>query len=103
MQAFQKALEVRTKADLPQNWATTEQSLGVSLLYEGRRSNGIKAKALLNQSLQAFSSVLDVYTKVDNPYGWARTMRNLSEVYKAQGNTAAAQQALVDANSVDPR
>jgi tetratricopeptide (TPR) repeat protein len=62
-----------------------------------------KAAALFDQAVQAYRSALEVRTKANDPYHWARTMRNLSLVYKDQGNTAAAQQALAEANSVDPQ
>ena len=103
MQAYRSALEVYTKADLPQNWAATQNNLGNALRNEGERADGDKAAALLDQAVQAYRSALEVRTKANDPYHWARTMRNLSLVYKDQGNTAAAQQALADANSVSPQ
>ena len=103
VQAYRSALEVRTKADLPQDWATTQNNLGLALLDEGERASGEQSAALLEQAMQAYRSALEVFTKVDAPYYWALTMRNLAIVYKDQGNTAAAQQALADANSVSPQ
>ncbi|MGD0471308.1 MAG: hypothetical protein ABSA54_23285 [Terriglobales bacterium] len=35
VQAYRSALEVRTKADLPQDWARTQNNLGYALKEEG--------------------------------------------------------------------
>ena len=78
-------------------------NLGSALLREGERASGEQSAALFNQAVQAYRSALEVFTKVDEPYNFAMTMRDLADVYKVQGNTAAAQQALADANSVDPQ
>ena len=40
VEVFKKALEVRTKAALPQDWAWTQNGLGVALWDEGIRSSG---------------------------------------------------------------
>ena len=81
----------------------TQNNLGIALRNEGERADGDKAAALFDQAVQAFRSALEVRTKANDPYHWARTMRNLASVYQVQGNAAAAQQALADANSVDPQ
>ena len=71
MTAYQNALEVRTRADLPQDWAGTQLALGDVLQDEAGRSNGAEAEALSNQSALAYQSGLEVYTKVNMPRAWA--------------------------------
>ncbi len=77
MQAYRSALEVYTKADLPQDWASTQINLGNALDEEGERASGDKAAALLDQAVQAYHSALEVYTKADLPQDWARTQNDL--------------------------
>ena len=99
-QAYRSALEVYTRADLPQQWAMAQNNLGTALQQEGMSSQGNPSATLLNQAAQAYQSALEVRTKTTDPYHWAQTMRNLAIVYNAQGNTAAAQQTTAEANSV---
>ena len=53
VQADRSVLEVYTKADLPQEWAMTQNNLGLALWDEGERASGDKAMALLAQAVQA--------------------------------------------------
>ena len=79
VQAFRSALEVRTKADLPQEWAATQNDLGNALMDEGERASGDKAAALLAEAVEAFQNALQVYTRVDLPQGWAAIELNIME------------------------
>ena len=102
-QAFRNTLQVYTQAALPQDWARSQNNIGSALWLEGLVSSGDAATSFFNQAAQAYQGALQVYTKTADPYDWAGTMRNLSSTYKQLGNTAAAQQALADADSVDPQ
>ena len=75
--AYQSALEVYTKADLPQDWARTQNNLGFALWDLGTRSGGEEGGKLLEQAVAAYQSALAVYTKADLPQDWARTQNNL--------------------------
>jgi tetratricopeptide (TPR) repeat protein len=103
VQAFRNALEVYTKADLPQAWAGTQNNLGNALKAEGERAGGDKAAALLDQAVQAYERALEVFTRADLPGYWAMTMRNLARAHKDLGDTASADAELKAANEVDPR
>ena len=73
VEAFRKALEVYTKADLPRDWARTQNNLGISLQDEGERAGGDKDYRLARPgSAQAYQSALEVYTKADLPQDWAK-------------------------------
>ncbi len=67
VQAFRNALEFRTKADLPQDWAVTQNNLGLALWEEGLHASGDRATALFDQAAQAFRRVLEVDTQADRP------------------------------------
>ena len=85
MAAFQSALEVYTKADLPQDWARTQNNLGLALHDLATRSGRAKGRKLLGQAVAAFKSALEVYTKADLPQDWARTQNNLDIALKELG------------------
>ena len=81
--AYQSALEVYTKADLPQGWARTQNNLGLALHDLGTRSGGGgKGRKLLEQAVAAYQSALEVYTKADLPQDWIRTQNNLDTTLK---------------------
>jgi len=93
--AYRGALEVCTKADLPQDWAGTQNNLGIALMHEGEGASGDKAAGLLDQAVQAYRSALEVFTKADTPQAWASTQNNLGialmdEEEWAGGDKAAA-------------
>ena len=75
--AYRSALEVRTKADLPQDWAKTQNNLGTALAELGTRSGGEEGRKLLEDAVAAYRSALEVYTKADLPQDWAMTQNNL--------------------------
>ena len=67
VEAFQNALQVRTKAALPQDWAETECDLGDALSDEAHFGSGEKAAALLAQAVEAYRNALTVRTKDELP------------------------------------
>jgi tetratricopeptide (TPR) repeat protein len=101
--AFQNALEVRTRADLPQDWAKVENNLGNALRDEGERNTGDKATALLNQAVQAYNSALEIFTRDGLPQYWAVVMGNLARAHRDLGDTASADAESKAANEVDPQ
>jgi tetratricopeptide (TPR) repeat protein len=95
VQAYQNALQVYTKADSPDDWASTQNNLGLALADERLGAGGDKAAALLDQAAQAYRSALEVYTKADSPDDWASTQNNLGlalteEALDAGGDKAVA-------------
>ena len=69
--AYRSALEVNTKADLPQDWARTQNNLGNALQELGTRSGGEEGRKLLEDAVAAYRSALEVCTKADLPQYWA--------------------------------
>jgi tetratricopeptide (TPR) repeat protein len=102
VQAYRAALEVYTKPDLPQNWASTQNNLGVALVNQGERSSGAQATDLLAQAVQAYRAALEVNTKADLPQDWARTQNNLGVALIDQGDYSAAADAIEAGLEVSP-
>jgi tetratricopeptide (TPR) repeat protein len=94
VQAYHSALEVDTKADLPQAWAWTQDSLGIALMDEGVRAGGDKAAGLFAQAAEACTNSLQVFTKDAQPQDWARTQDILGGVLMVEGELAGRDQAV---------
>ena len=60
--AYRSALEVRTREQLPQDWAATQNNLGLTLQEQAIRTGGSKRAELLAQAMAAYRSALEVYT-----------------------------------------
>jgi tetratricopeptide (TPR) repeat protein len=88
------ALEVRTKADLPQDWAQTESNLGLALLDLGTRRGGEEGRKLLTEAVAAFRSALQVYTKADLPQDWDQTQNNLGVALRELGSQLEGEEGL---------
>ena len=54
----------------PQDWAATQNNLGIALQDLGTRSGGEEGRKLLEEAVAAYRSALEVYTKADLPQGW---------------------------------
>jgi hypothetical protein len=72
-------LEVRTREQLPQHWATTQNNLGIALRDEAARTEGIKGAELLAQAVTAFRSALEVYSAEAFPLQHQHTEEQLKE------------------------
>jgi len=80
--AYRSALEVRTRTDLPLDWATTQNNLGTALKTLGEREEG---SARLEEAVTAYGHALEVYTRTDLPLQWATTQNNLGVVLRTLG------------------
>ena len=77
VEAYRSALKVRTREQLPQEWATTQNNLGNALCNLASRSEGPRATELLDQAVEAYRSALKVRTREQLPQDWAMTQNNL--------------------------
>ena len=75
-----KALEIYTREHLPQDWAVTQNNLGVALRAHADRTEGPKGTELLAQAVSAYRSALEVRTREQLPQDWAMTQNNLGVV-----------------------
>src|SRR4029077_12438857 len=92
--AYRSALEVRTKADLPQGWAMTQNNLGGALENLGTHSGGEEGRKLLEEAVAAYRSALEVYTKADLPQDWAQTQNNLGNALSDLGSQLEGEEGL---------
>ena len=69
--AYRSALEVHTREQLPQDWATTQNNLGRALSDQAARTEGPKGAELLAEAVSAYRSALEVRTREQLPQDWA--------------------------------
>ena len=81
--AYRAALTVRTKERLPQQWASTQNNLGIVLSNQGTRTGGEASKELIRQAINAFELALQIRTREALPVQWEETMGNLAHAKKA--------------------
>ncbi|KOP26269.1 hypothetical protein AMR41_11255, partial [Hapalosiphon sp. MRB220] len=75
--AYESALEVYTREAFPQDWATTQNNLGIAY---GDRILGERANNL-ESAIAAYESALEVRTREAFPQQWATTQNNLGNAY----------------------
>jgi tetratricopeptide (TPR) repeat protein len=90
--AFRSALEVYTKADLPQNWAAAQNNLGAALQALGIRSGAEEGPKLVRDAVAAYRSALEGRTKADLPQDWAQTQYNLGLALYEFGTRSGAEE-----------
>ncbi len=102
--AERAALEVYTKADLPQAWAGAQMNLGNALENQGRCSRRLgpdDAMDPLAQAAQAYRAAQEVYTKADFPEDWADAQQSLGNLLDDLAErTSGAQAAAFFAQAV---
>ncbi len=66
--------------DLPQDWAQTQNSLGIALWDQASRLpvDSTARKALLTQSIESFRAALEIHTQSVFPIDWVRAQMNLA-------------------------
>ena len=77
--AYRSALEVRTREQLPQDWAQTQSNLGNALRHQAARTEGPKGAELLAQAVAAYQSALEVYSAEAFPFYHEQTEKQLKE------------------------
>ena len=68
--AYRAALEERTRARVPLEWAMTQMNLGIALRTLGERESGT---ARLEEAVAAYRAALEENTRARVPLQWART------------------------------
>ena len=82
--AYHNALQVRTREQLPQDWAATQNNLGNALRDLAERSEGAQASQYLQQAFDAFHSALNVYSESGFPAQWTQITRTLANAYEIE-------------------
>jgi hypothetical protein len=75
--AYRSALEVYTREQLPQDWALTQNNLGLVLYELGKRSSGGQSARYLNEAIASYGNALSIFTPEADPYRNETARRNL--------------------------
>jgi len=93
--AYRDALQERTRARVPLQWATTQTNLGAALLTIGERESGT---ARLEEAVAAYRDALQEYTRARVPLDWAKSFGNqgvaLTLIAERRGDAPMAKTAL---------
>lgn len=92
--AYRYALTVRTRVDMPVQWATTQNNLGATMRSQGERTGGQEGLRLLGEAVTAYRDALTVRTRADMPAEWAMTQNNLGNALSSQGERASGPEGL---------
>ncbi|MBP5974072.1 CHAT domain-containing protein, partial [Brasilonema sp. CT11] len=76
--SYSAALSVRTRQAFPQNWAMTQNNLGLAY---SNRILGDKAQNI-ESAIASYSAALEVYTRQAFPQDWAGMQNNLGLAYR---------------------
>jgi tetratricopeptide (TPR) repeat protein len=87
---YRQALEVRTRTELPQDWAGTQNNLGNALADQGTRTEGAEGRRLLAEAVTAYRQALEVRTFEALAPDWAGTHNNLASAYVALEDWSSA-------------
>ena len=77
---YQTVLELRPHQAFPEDWATTQNNLGIAY---SDRIHGQKEDNL-EKAIAAYKLSLEVYTREAFPYEWARSQNNLGVAYRTR-------------------
>lgn len=83
--AYRAALTVHTRADVPAEWAMTNQNLAGALAGQGERTGGGEGLRLLDEAVRTYRDALTVCTRADMPAEWAMMQNNLGNALEIRG------------------
>ncbi len=89
--AYRAALQVRTREQLGQQWAETQNNLGNALVEQGFRIGGEAGQQLLSEAEAAYCAALQVRTREQLAQQWAETQNNLGYALQEQGIRTAGE------------
>jgi CHAT domain-containing protein/tetratricopeptide (TPR) repeat protein len=78
--AYANALRVRTEAELPQDYAMTNNNLGNA--YINLAPFSANPAEQIEKAIAAYANALRVYTEAELPQAWATTNNNLGVAYR---------------------
>ena len=92
--AYRDALQEKTRARVPLEWAKTQNNLGYALQALGERESGT---ARLEEAVAAFRDALQENTRARVPLQWAATQNNLGEALLRLGERESGTTKLEEA------
>ncbi len=78
----------------PQQWALTQNNLGIALARLGERRGGPEGLRRLSEAVEAFRQALTVRTRDDLPQDWALTQNNLGTALQSLGQRLGGSEGL---------
>jgi tetratricopeptide (TPR) repeat protein len=91
---YRKALTVHTRADMPADWAMTQNNLGNALMDQGEMTGGPEGLRLFDEAVTAFRDALTVYSRTDMPTNWATMQNNLGNALARKGEQIGGPEGL---------
>jgi len=91
---YRAALEERTRARVPLDWAATQNSVGNALQILGEREGGT---ARLEEAVAAYRAALQEYTRDWLPLQWSMTQNNLGDALRTLGQRESGTARLTEA------
>ncbi len=91
---YRAALEERTRARVPLDWAATQNNLGNALTTLGERESGT---ARLEEAVAAYRAALQELTRERVPLDWALTQTNLGNALQRLGERESGTARLEEA------
>ncbi|MCQ0990609.1 hypothetical protein MF134_23505, partial [Jiella sp. LLJ827] len=83
---FSQGVALCTEADMPSDWARTQNNLGNAYASLGARLGGEAGREALDAAVTAYKGALRVRTEADMPSDWAMTQSNLGSAYASLGD-----------------
>lgn len=81
--AYQHALQLESIEGSPQDWAETQENLGISYYRQSLQAPSQDARRLLQKAIEAHGNVLQVVTKQAQPHFWESEHVALAQCYLA--------------------
>ena len=85
VEAYEAALEVHTRTEMPADWAKTQNNLASALRVMGERAGGEAGLNALTRAVEAYEAALEVRTRTEMPADWANSMSGLGSARIALG------------------
>jgi tetratricopeptide (TPR) repeat protein len=83
--AYRQALLVRTREQMPRQWAITQNNLGNALQAQGTKAEAPESLRLFGEALVAYRDALLVFTREQTPALWAMTKHNVGSALQEEG------------------
>ncbi len=92
--SYKRALAIFTREQSPQNWAMTQNNLGIALWAQGERVSGAESLKLLTEAIATYRNALLIYTREQLPQQWALTQDNLGSALSSLGERMGGAESL---------
>ena len=84
-----------TREASPQDWARTQNNLGLAFCSQGQREEGEEGLWLLEKAVEAYGEALTIRTREALPQQWAMTQYNLGIALSSQGEQLGGEEGML--------